>query len=99
MRYSFIAVYIVANRKNGAIYTGETSDLRARMGAHKVRHGPGFAARHGCDRLVYYERFETMAPAIAEEKRIKNWRRSWKIDLIEQINPHGDDLHSQLPYG
>lgn len=91
-RFDFIAAYLLANRKNGTIYAGSTADLAARMGAHKSGTGSRFTAKYGCARLVWYQRFDEMAPAIAFEKRLKRWPRKWKINLIETVNPHWDDL-------
>ena len=91
-RFDFIAAYLLANRKHGAIYCGSTADLVARMEAHKAGKGSIFAANYGCNRLVWFERFDEMAPALAMEKRLKRWPRKWKIDLIERFNPHWVDL-------
>ena len=68
------------------------ADLGARMEAHKTGTGSVFAGKYGCNRLVWFERFDEMAPAIAMEKRLKRWPRKWKIDLIEEANPNWDDL-------
>lgn len=85
-------VYIVASGRNGTIYTGVTSDLARR--AHEHRHGliDGFSTRYGCKLLVWYEAFVDMPTAIACEKRIKEWRRAWKLELIEKDNPTWRDL-------
>ena len=91
-RYDFIAVYILANRKQGALYTGVTSDLPNRIGLHKIGRGSEFAAKYECNRLVWFERYTEMAPAIRHEKRIKRWNRQWKIDLIEKSNPDWRDI-------
>ncbi len=91
-RFDFVAAYMLANRKNGAIYSGSTADLAARLDAHKAGVGSDFTAKYGCTRLVWFERFDEMAPALAYEKRLKRWPRQWKIDLIESVNPHWDDL-------
>lgn len=91
-RFDYIAAYMLANRKNGAIYAGSTADLVARVHAHKTGTGSWFTSKYGCTNLVWYERFDEMAPAIAYEKRLKRWSRQWKIDLIESINPNWDDL-------
>ena len=91
-RFDFIAVYILANRKNGTLYTGSTADLIARMEQHKSGRGSAFTAKYDCDRLVWFERFEEMAPALNRERRIKTWPRQWKIDLIEKSNPDWGDL-------
>jgi putative endonuclease len=86
------AVYIVATGFHGTIYTGVTSNLLQRIYQH--RHGTfgGFTAEHGCKRLVWFEMQGDMEHAIRREKRIKNWRREWKVALIEEANPTWRDL-------
>jgi len=91
-RFDFIAVYILANRKDGTIYTGVTSDLPTRIDQHKSGGGSSFTGRYNTHILVWYERFEEMAPAIARERRIKSWPRKWKIALIDEINPEWEEL-------
>ena len=86
-RYDFIAVYMLANRKKGTLYTGVTSDLPNRIGLHKIGRGSEFAAKYGCKTLVWFHRYTDMHPAIRHEKRLKKWNRQWKIDLIEKSNP------------
>jgi putative endonuclease len=98
-RFDFIATYIIANRKNGAIYTGSSSDLPARIGQHKAGAGSRFTAEYGCVRLVWYEHHQTMGAAIHREKRLKTWPRRWKTDLIEARNRHWDDLAGELMLG
>ncbi len=85
-------VYILANRKNGALYTGVTSDLRARISQHRAGTTPGFATRYGIKRLVWYGLSWNIEAAIRRETQIKRWNRSWKIELIETANPDWDDL-------
>jgi len=91
-RFDFIATYMLANRKNGAIYTGSTAALVERMALHARGLGSKFASKYGCTRLVWYERFDRMAPALARETRLKSWPRRWKIELIEATNPDWKDL-------
>ena len=86
------AVYIVASQRNGTIYTGVTSDLPGRVWQHRNKVIPGFSAEHGCDRLVWFEVHEEMESAINREKRVKNWNRPWKLELIEKDNPTWRDL-------
>ncbi|WP_084396729.1 GIY-YIG nuclease family protein [Henriciella aquimarina] len=97
-RFDLIAVYMLANRKNGTIYTGVSSDLWARIGQHKSGKGSHFTARYGCDRLVWYEIHTDISPARHRERRIKTWPRQWKINLIETTNRHWDDLSMTLPF-
>lgn len=91
-------VYIVASQRNGTIYTGVTSDLPGRIYQHRAKSIPGFTARYGCNRLVWYEAHAEMAPAIVREKRIKEWKRAWKIELIEATNLTWRDLAEDLGF-
>ena len=86
-------VYIMASRRNGTIYTGVTSDLQGRAYEHKSDAIPGFTSRHGCKTLVWYERHDSIVEAIAREKVLKKYRRSWKLYLIEALNPEWLDLY------
>ena len=90
------AVYIMANRRNGAFYTGVTSDLFQRVWQHRTSAVPGFTARYGCKLLVWYEIHDEMTAAIAREKQIKSGSRSRKLALIEAKNPHWRDLYEDL---
>ena len=89
-------VYLLASRKNGTLYTGVTSDLLRRVVQHKSGAVPGFTQKYGVHRLVYYEVFGDIEAAIQREKRLKRWRRSWKIALIEQMNPQWRDLYEDI---
>ena len=86
-------VYILASKKGGTLYTGITSDLARRVFEHKQRMGPGFTNRYGAIRLVWYREYEDIGEAIVAEKRIKKWRRAWKISLIEEMNPDWSELY------
>jgi putative endonuclease len=90
------AVYIVASRRNGTLYTGVTSDLPRRGFEHREGTIPGFTKRYGCKMLVWYELHDTMAAAIAREKQIKGGPRRKKLALIEAMNPHWRDLFDDL---
>lgn len=79
--------YIVASGRNGTIYIGSTDDLGRRVYEHKTKAFRGFTARYGCDRLVWYEAHDTRESAFLRERRLKAWRRSWKLLLIEEANP------------
>ena len=89
-------VYILANRRNGTVYVGVTSDLGRRIWEHKADVIEGFTKRYGLHTLVYAEFHTTMAEAISWEKRVKNWRRAWKITLVEQFNPDWSDLSDEI---
>ena len=86
------AVYLLASRFNGTLYTGVTSDLVKRGWQHREHVVGGFTQRYDVTRLVWYELHSQMLEAIAREKSIKRWRRAWKIRLIEETNPNWDDL-------
>jgi predicted GIY-YIG superfamily endonuclease len=90
------AVYIMANRRNGALYTGVTSSLARRVHEHKEGLTKGFTTRYGCRMLVWYEAYPTMIDAIAREKQIKGGSRSDKLKLIEALNPLWRDLYPDL---
>ena len=89
-------VYILANRRQGTLYTGVCRDLSRRVWEHREGHGSEFAEKWGCAKLVWYDRFERFVDAIAYEKRVKKWRRTWKIDLIEKANPDWRDLYLDM---
>jgi putative endonuclease len=89
-------VYILTNRKHGALYTGVCADIAARVAQHRLGTGSKFCAECGIDRLVHVEVFEEIVDAIAREKAIKKWRRAWKIELIERANPDWRDLWFDL---
>ena len=89
-------VYIVTNKRNGTLYVGVTSDIARRAWEHREGVVEGFTKRYGLKRLVYFERHEEIADAIRREKRIKEWPRAWKINLIKGFNPTWDDLYETL---
>ncbi|WP_425106766.1 GIY-YIG nuclease family protein [Ancylobacter sp.] len=89
-------VYMLATRKEGPLYVGVTSDLPKRAFEHRTHAVPGFTARYNVDRLVWFEAHENAESAIAREKRIKRWRRAWKIALIEESNPAWRDLFDEI---
>lgn len=90
------AVYILASKRNGTLYIGVTSDLRKRIWDHREGVVEGFTKKYAVHMLVYYELFTDMYSAITREKRLKKWRRAWKIRLIEKQNPRWDDLWQQI---
>lgn len=89
-------VYILTNKRNGTLYTGVTSDLENRMYEHKNGLTPGFATKYGCDRLVWFERHPNIVLAIKREKTLKDYKRAWKIDLIEELNSNWEDLTGRI---
>lgn len=86
-------VYMLASKKDGTLYVGVTSDLGSRVWQHKQQTTPGFTARHGAIRLVWYCEFYEIGDAILFERRLKKWRRAWKIALIEELNPGWYELY------
>ena len=80
-------IYILTNKKNGTLYTGVTRNLIKRIYEHKQKTIEGFTSKYKLKCLVYYEQTEDVESAIQREKRIKKWKRQWKIELIEQMNP------------
>ena len=89
-------VYIMASSRNGTLYTGVTSDLPLRVAQHKEGTFGGFTEKYGCKMLVWFERHDEIEPAIVREKQIKEWKRLWKLRLIEELNPDWDDLYDGL---
>ena len=87
------AVYLMASQRNGTLYVGVTSDLIKRVWQHKNHIVEGFTEKYDVDLLVWFEPHATMESAIAREKSIKEWQRSWKIELIEKTNPDWNDLY------
>ena len=90
------AVYIMASKRNGTLYTGVTSDLVNRVYEHKDGVAPGFTSQYGCKMLVFYEIHENMISAIAREKQIKSGSRKKKLALIENMNPDWKDLYEEI---
>ena len=89
------AVYILASKRNGTLYVGFTSDLIKRVFEHKNDLVEGFTKKYGVHQLVYYEQTEDVKSAIQREKQLKKWNRSWKIELIEKMNPEWKDLYDE----
>ena len=92
-------VYIMASQPRGTLYTGVTSDLMKRVSQHRLGLLPGFTKRYGCKRLMWFEKFGDIELAIAREKAIKEWRRDWKVRLVETANPDWHDLAIGLGFG
>jgi putative endonuclease len=88
-------LYIMANRPNGTLYLGVTSDLARRAWEHRMGISEGFTKRYGLKRLVYAERHEDIRSAIRREKTLKHWPRAWKVRLIHAANPSWSDLYDQ----
>ena len=89
-------VYILTNKERGTLYIGVTGGLDDRMERHVTGEGSKFTAKYNLKMLVYYEEFQYVEDAITREKQLKNWRRQWKINLIEEDNPSWNNLWSSL---
>ena len=89
-------VYILSNKKKGTLYTGSTSDLIKRVWEHKNNVNIGFTSQYSVHNLVYYEIHDLYVEAARREKRLKNWCRQWKINLIEKDNPAWIDLYNEI---
>ncbi len=89
-------VYILASKRNGTLYIGVTNNLLKRVHQHKDNIVEGFTQKYRVHNLVYYEVFGRIEDALIREKRLKKWKRAWKIRLIEQSNPNWEDLFETL---
>jgi len=89
-------VYLLCNRKNGALYLGVTNNIAQRVHEHKTKRNKGFSAQYDVTRLVWFEHFDTIADAIVREKTMKGWPRQWKINTIEKQNPDWKELQLEF---
>ncbi len=89
-------LYILASRRNGTLYVGVTSDLVKRIGEHRKKLVEGFTKKYEVTNLFYYEAFEEIRAAIVRERQIKEWKRKWKTDLIQSVNPYWRDLYEDI---
>ena len=85
-------VYVLASGNHGTLYVGVTNSIRHRLEQHRAGNGSAFVKKYKVYRLVHLETFDTPEDAIRREKQMKNWKRDWKIRLIEQNDPQWDDL-------
>jgi putative endonuclease len=90
------AVYLLASKPYGTLYLGSATDLTRRVWEHKNKVIPGFTARYNVDKLVWFEMRDSIATARHREYQMKEWKRDWKIALIERDNPHSIDLYPGL---
>jgi putative endonuclease len=91
-------VYILANRPRGTLYVGVTNDLARRAWEHHDGAAESFTKRYGVKTLVYMVQHADIQEAIAREKRLKRWRRAWKVELIETENPAWRDLYDEIQH-
>ena len=89
-------VYILASRRNGTLYVGSTTNLVKRIWEHKNNVIPGFTAKYQVHQLVYYETHQDIIEAAKRERRLKNWCRKWKLNIIEKLNPTWRDLYAEI---
>jgi len=92
-------IYIMSNKKDGTLYNGVTSNLLKRVHEHKESFIDSFTKKYNIKNLVYFELFDDISEAIKKEKQLKNWKREWKIELIEKENPEWIDLYIDLVAG
>lgn len=86
-------VYIMTNKPKGVLYIGVTDDIEERIKEHKLKaYSKSFTAKYNCNKLVYFEEFQNGSEAELREKQFKKWKRDWKIELIEDMNPSWSDL-------
>ncbi len=89
-------VYIISNKPHGTLYIGVTSNLSGRIWQHKNKVCKGFTEKYNLQYLVWYEVHNDMQSAISREKQLKNWRRDWKLELVNQFNPEWKDLYKEI---
>jgi putative endonuclease len=89
-------VYLLASGRNGTLYVGVTSDLVKRVFQHKNDLADGFTKKYAVHNLVWFESTPSIEEAIRKEKQIKDWKRAWKIELIEKANPQWRDLYADI---
>ncbi len=89
-------IYIMTSKKNGTLYIGITNDLIKRVFEHKKGLVEGFTKKYQVNKLVYFEETQDVESAIMREKKLKDWKRKWKLELIEKTNPKWDDLYDKI---
>jgi putative endonuclease len=89
-------VYILASKIGGTLYIGVTNNLTRSVYQHRMGTVPGFTKQYGIHRLVYFEQHTDIKAAIQRDKRLKRWKRAWKVRLVETPNPNWDDLYRQI---
>ncbi len=90
------AVYLLSSKRNGTLYAGVTSNLVKRVWEHRNDFVEGFTKRYGLHQLVWFELHDSLDSAIKREKRLKDWKRKWKVQLIESTDPNWEDLYPMM---
>lgn len=96
MNSNYYYIYILTSKPYGTLYIGVTNDLVRRVWEHKNDFVEGFTRKYGIHTLIYYEQCENIESAITREKQLKKWKRRWKLDLIEKMNPGWKDLYTEI---
>ncbi len=91
-------VYLLSNRRRGVLYVGVTSNLNRRISEHKAKLVAGFTNTYGVSKLVYVEEYPSITEARSRERTLKRWRRDWKFNLVEELNPDWNDLSEQIDF-
>lgn len=89
-------VYMMASKRNGVIYIGMAENLKRRVRSHKGGYGSRFSQKYFVKKIVYFEKLDSYETALRREKQMKKWKRDWKIELIEKLNPNWIDLYEKL---
>jgi len=89
-------IYFLTNRYNNVLYVGVTNDIVRRTAEHKAKINKGFTYKYNCDKLVYYETYNSITAAIAREKQLKNWKREWKNKMVSEFNQEWKDLSEEI---
>ena len=89
-------VYMLASRRDGALYIGVTNDLVRRVYEHQTKATRSFTSKYNITQLVWFEVYDDPTNAITREKELKKWRRAWKVDLIQKTNPAWRDLYPEI---
>ena len=86
-------VYILASQRNGTLYIGVTNNLSRRTWEHEQGKGSEFTSKYKTYILVYAEYHQFWENAFTRENQLKEWKREWKINLIESTNPTWEPLN------
>ncbi len=96
MKNTLYYIYFLTNKNNNVLYIGITNNLYRRLSEHKLSLLSGFTKQYNCHKLIYWEEYQDVKEAIAREKQLKNWHRSWKNNLVKEKNPGWKDLSEDI---